>query len=236
MQPRPVLRALALAFLVAAPVLAQSTRRVVVTGAPSAAPASGGAAAPAPASGGLPTAQPGPTTVAPGPGVNREELTPEQKAAMKEVDRMRAEKARIDAELALAEAKRTEELAPLNAEASKLNAERALRLAKANAEAAALEDERAKLERQAALESARAAARLAERNNKIRELEAEAKQLQLESANTVARLTNEIARHQKEDEARKVASKAKPKYLKDPLVAGTLVISDRRIPFNGAGP
>ena len=48
MQPRHVLRALALAFLVAAPVLAQSTRRVVVNGAaPSAAPASGGAAAPA---------------------------------------------------------------------------------------------------------------------------------------------------------------------------------------------
>ena len=84
MQPRHVLRALALAFLVAAPVLAQSTRRVVVNGAaPSAAPASGGAAAPAPASGGLPAVQPGPTTVAPGPGVNREELTPEQKAAMK---------------------------------------------------------------------------------------------------------------------------------------------------------
>ena len=235
MQPRHVLRALALAFLVAAPVLAQSTRRIVVNGAAAAAaPASGGATAPAPATGGLPTAQPGPTTVAPGPGVNREELTPEQKAAMKEVDRMRAEKARIDAELALADAKRTEELAPLNAEASKLNAERALRLAKANAEAAALEDERAKLERQAALEAARAAARLAERNNKIRELEAEAKQLQLESANTVARLTNELSRFQKEEEARKVASRAKPKYLKEPLVDGTLVISDRRIPFNGA--
>mgnify|MGYP001149432096 CR=1 FL=1 len=49
MQSRHVLRALALAFLVAAPVLAQSTRRIVVNGAPSAAPASGGAAAPAPA-------------------------------------------------------------------------------------------------------------------------------------------------------------------------------------------
>ena len=233
MQPRPLLHALALAFLVAAPVLAQSTRRVVVTGA---APAGASTAAPAaaPAGAGLPAAQPGPTTVAPGPGVNRDELTPEQKAAMKEVDRMRAEKSRIDAELALAEAKRTEELAPLNAEASKLNAERALRLAKANAEAAALEDERAKLERQAALEAARSAARLAERNNKIRELEAEAKQLQLESANTVARLSNELARYQKEDEARKVASKAKPKYLKDPLVDGTLYISDRRIAFNGA--
>ena len=188
----------------------------------------------APAAAGLPTAQPGPTTVAPGPGVNRDELTPEQKAAMKEVDRLRAEKSRIDAELALAEAKRTEELAPLNAETFKLNAERALRLAKANADAAALEDERAKLERQAALEAARSAARLAERNNKIRELEAEAKQLQLEAANTVARLSNELARYQKEDEARKVASKAKPRYLKDPLVDGTLVISDRRIPFNGA--
>ena len=237
MQPRPVLRALALAFLVATPVLAQSTRRVVVTGgAPAAAPAAAPAGAPtaAPAPGGLPTPQPGPTTVAPGPGVNRDELTPEQKAAMKEVDRMRAEKARIDAELALAEAKRTEELAPLNAEASKLNAERALRLAKANADAAALEDERARLERQAALEAARSAARLAERNNKIRELEAEAKQLQLESANTVARLSNELARFQKEEEARKVASKAKPKYLKDPLVDGVLYISDRRIAFNGA--
>ena len=134
----------------------------------------------------------------------------------------------------MAEAKRTEELAPLNAETAKLASERALRLAKAAAEAAALEDERAKLERQAALESARSTARLAERANKIRELEAEAKQLQLEAANTISRLSNELSRFQKEDEARKVATKAKPKYLKEPLVDGTLVISDRRIAFNGA--
>jgi len=224
-------RLLALAALVTAPVLAQQTqRRVIVVpagaapaGAP-AAPATGGTPA-APATGGLPTAQPGATTVAPGPGINREEVSPEQKAALKEADRMRTEKARIDAEVALAEAKRTEELAPLNAETAKLSAER---------EAAALEDERAKLERQAALEAARSTARLSERNNKIRELEAEAKQLQLESANTIARLSNELSRFQKEEEARKVASKAKPKYLKEPLVDGTLVISDRRIAFNGA--
>jgi ATP-dependent Clp protease protease subunit len=233
-------RLLALAALVTAPVLAQqTTRRVIVVpagatpaGAP-AAPAPSGTPA-APATGGLPTAQPGATTVAPGPGINREEISPEQKAAMKEADRMRTEKARIDAEVALAEAKRTEELAPLNAETAKLSAERALRLAKASAEAAALEDERAKLERQAALEAARSTARLSERNNKIRELEAEAKQLQLEAANTISRLSNELSRFQKEDEARKVATKAKPKYLKEPLVDGTLVISDRRIAFNGA--
>ncbi len=233
-------RLLALAALVTAPALAQQTqRRVIVVPAnavpagATAAPATGGATA-APATGGLPTAQPGATTVAPGPGINREEISAEQKAALKEADRMRTEKARIDAEVALAEAKRTEELAPLNAETAKLAAERALRLARAAAEAAALEDERAKLERQAALEAARSTARLSERNNKIRELEAEAKQLQLESANTIARLSNELSRFQKEEEARKVASKAKPKYLKEPLVDGTLVISDRRIAFNGA--
>lgn len=229
-----IFRSLALAALLASPVLAQqTTRRVVLVpaAAPTGAPAGTPTTAPA---AGLPTAPPGPMTVAPGPGVNREELSPEQKATLKEADRLRSEKARIDAELALAEAKRTEELAPLNAETAKLSAERSLRLAKAAAEAAALEDERAKLERQAALESARSTARLSERNNKIRELEAEAKQLQLEAANTIGRLTNDLARFQKEEEARKVATKAKPKYLKDPLVDGTLYISDRRIAFNGA--
>ena len=218
MRLRTSLRALALAFLATAAASAQQTKAKRA-----AAPA---ADAPAPAA--APAVAPQAAPIA------RDELTPEQKAAMKEVDRLRAEKSRIDAELALAEAKRTEELAPLNAETFKLNAERALRLAKANADAAALEDERAKLERQAALEAARSSARLADRSNKIRELEAEAKQMQLEAANTVARLSNELQRFQKEDEARKVASKAKPKYLKDPLVDGVLYISDRRIAFNGA--
>ena len=205
MHLRTSLRVLALAVFAAANALAQQ-----------AAPAPAAPAAPAP-------------VAAP-----REEFTPQQKAAMKEAERMRLEKSRIDAELALAEAKRSEELAPLQAEVARLTAERALRLAKASAEAAALEDERAKLERQAALEAARSGARLTERSNKIRELEAEAKQLQLEAANTIARLSNEIQRFQKEDEARKIASKAKPKYLKDPLVDGVLYISDRRIAFNGA--
>jgi ATP-dependent Clp protease protease subunit len=221
MHLRTTLRVLALAVLTVAPVFAQQTKAKAKPAAPAAdAPATPAAAAP--------------SAAAPGAPAQRDELTPEQKASMKEADRMRIEKARIDAELALAEAKRAEELAPLQAEVAKLTAERSLRLAKASAEAAALEDERAKLERQAALESARSSARLTERSNKIRELEAEAKQLQLESANTVARLSNEIQRFQKEDEARKVASKAKPKYLKDPLVDGVLYISDRRIAFNGA--
>ncbi len=216
MHLRTSLRVLALAVLTVAPVFAQQTK---------AARADAPAASPAPAA---------PVAAPQGAPAQRDELTPEQKASIKEADRMRIEKARIDAELALADAKRSEELAPLQAEVARLSAERALRLAKASAEAAALEDERAKLERQAGLEAARSSARLTERSNKIRELEAEAKQLQLEAANTVARLSNEIQRFQKEDEARKIASKAKPKYLKDPLVDGVLYISDRRISFNGA--
>ena len=219
MHLRTSLRVLALAVLTVAPVFAQQTKAKRP-----AAPATDAPAA-------TPTTQPIAQQGAP---AQRDELTPEQKASMKEADRMRGEKARIDAELALAEAKRAEELAPLNAEVARLTTERALRLAKASAEAAALEDERAKLERQAGLEAARSSARLTERSNKIRELEAEAKQLQLEAANTIARLSNEIQRFQKEDEARKIASKAKPKYLKDPLVDGVLYISDRRISFNGA--
>ncbi len=216
MHLRTSLRVLALAVLTVAPVFAQQTK---------AARADTPAASPAPAA---------PVAAPQGAPAQRDELTPEQKASIKEADRMRIEKARIDAELALADAKRSEELAPLQAEVARLSAERALRLAKASAEAAALEDERAKLERQAGLEAARSSARLTERSNKIRELEAEAKQLQLEAANTVARLSNEIQRFQKEDVARKIASKAKPKYLKDPLVDGVLYISDRRISFNGA--
>jgi ATP-dependent Clp protease protease subunit len=215
MHLRISLRLLALAVFAAAPLAAQQAKAKPADTAP--APA---AAQPAAAPQGAPA--------------QRDELTPEQKAAIKEADRMRIEKARIDAEIALAEAKRAEELAPLNAEVAKLTAERSLRLAKASAEAAALDDERARLERQAGLEAARSNARLTERSNKIRELEAEAKQLQLEAANTVARLSNEIQRFQKEDEARKVASKAKPKYLKDPLVDGVLYVSDRRIALNGA--
>ncbi len=224
MHLRTSLRVLALAVLAATPGFAQQTKAKRAAAPAADAPAAAPAAAPVAA----------PTTIAPGVPIPRDELTPEQKASMKEADRMRGEKARIDAELALADAKRTEELAPLNAEVTRLTAERALRLAKASAEAAALEDERAKLERQAGLEAARSSARLTERSNKIRELEAEAKQLQLEAANTIARLSNEIQRFQKEDEARKIASKAKPKYLKDPLVDGVLYISDRRISFNGA--
>jgi len=207
------LNTLALAFLLGAQTQAQET-------APTAAPATAPTAAPAAA----PTAPAAPAAP---------EISAELRAIQKETEKLRTDAARIQAELALAEARRTEALAPLNAEIAKLAAEKALRTARAGAESAAADEERAKLERAAALDAARAGARLTERNNRIRELEAESKQLQLETANTVARISGDLARFQKEEEVRKVATKAQPRYLKEPLVDGTLVISDRRIAFNG---
>ena len=209
------LRTLALAFLVAGPLSAQEPAKAEAPAAPA------------------PAAPAAPSPEAPRAARPADEPSPELKALQKESERLRVETARIQAELALAEAKRAEALAPLNAEAAKLGAEKALRAARLAAEAAAAEEERAKLERAAALDAARAAARLSERNNRIRELETEAKQLQLESANAISRIQVDITRHQKEEEARKFAAKASPRYLKEPLVDGTLVISDRRIPFNG---
>ena len=183
------------------------------------------------------TAQQAPATpaapTAPAAAPTAPEVAPELRAMQKETERLKVEAARIQAELALAEAKRNEGLAEVTTETAKLNAEKALRTARATAAAAEAEDEKARLERAAGLEAARANARLSERNNRIRELEIEAKQLQLESANALARINGDLARYQKEEEARKVAPNAQPRYLKDPLVDGTLVISDRRIPLNG---
>ena len=192
--------------------------------------AAGASAQQAPAT---PAAAPATPAASPPPAAPAAEAPAEVRAMQKETERLRAEAARIQAELALAEAKRNESLAAVTAETAKLAAEKALRAARAGAEAAAAEEEKARLERAAALEAARLSARLAERNNRIRELETEAKQLQLESANALARINADLARYQKEEEARKVAPRAQPRYLKDPLVDGTLVISDRRIPLNG---
>ena len=86
MHLRTSLRVLALAVLATAPVFAQQTK----------AKRAAAPAADAPAAAPSTT----PTTLVPSAPAQRDELTPEQKASMKEADRMRGEKARIDAELA----------------------------------------------------------------------------------------------------------------------------------------
>lgn len=176
---------------------------------------------------------------APAPAVKPEDETPEIKAVQKEISKLRLEKSLIDAKLALADAKRQEALAPGASERAELDAQRALRNARLSAENAAGDEEKAKIERQLALENAKSAQALAEKMNRIRELETEAKILKMESDNSlakrgaeIAQRASEVALFQKQQEAGKVVAK-EVKYLKEPLVNGTLYISDRRIPMNG---
>ncbi|MDR2982485.1 MAG: ATP-dependent Clp protease proteolytic subunit [Puniceicoccales bacterium] len=160
-------------------------------------------------------------------------LTPEAKEMQKELAKLRLEKSVIDARLALADAKRKEADDAMSAEKAKLDAERALRTARLAAESASLDEEKAKLDRETALETAKANQKLAEKLARIRELETDAKIFKTELETAIGKYTSDLALFQKQQEARKVAVNAEPQLLKEPLVDGTLFISNRRIPFNG---
>ncbi|MGN0834781.1 MAG: ATP-dependent Clp protease proteolytic subunit [Candidatus Spyradosoma sp.] len=155
------------------------------------------------------------------------------KALRESVEKLAAERAKLEAELNLADAKLEQELLPQKLEKARLDAERAQRSAAFAEKLAAIEEERAKLERELALATARAEAKLRAKQRRLSELETDSRELQAR----VAALNNELAApaaiYSKKLEAEKVAPAAAPKYLKEPLVDGTLYISDRRVDFNG---
>lgn len=154
------------------------------------------------------------------------------KALRESVEKLAAERAKLEAELNLADAKLEQELLPQKLEKARLDAERAQRAAAFAEKLAAIEEERAKLERELALATARAEAKLRAKQRRLAELETDSRELQAR----VAALNNELAApaaiYSKKLETEKVAPAA-PKYLKEPLVDGTLYISDRRVDFNG---
>lgn len=154
------------------------------------------------------------------------------KALRESIEKLNAERAKLEAEQGLADAKLEQELLPQKLEKARLDAERALRSASFAEKLAAIEEERAKLERELALATARADAKLRAKQRRLAELEADSRELQAQ----VAALNNELAApaalYSKKLETEKIASAA-PKYLKEPLVDGTLYISDRRVDFNG---
>lgn len=154
------------------------------------------------------------------------------KALRESVEKLAAERAKLEAELNLADAKLEQELLPQKLEKVRLDAERAQRAAAFAEKLAAIEEERAKLERELALATARAEAKLRAKQRRLAELETDSRELQAR----VAVLNNELAApaaiYSKKLEAEKVAPAA-PKYLKEPLVDGTLYVSDRRVDFNG---
>lgn len=154
------------------------------------------------------------------------------KALKRELENLRFEKSLIDARLALEDAKRKEAESQLAAEKAKLDIERALQDARSAASFAELDKEKSKIERELALDTAKANRALAEKNSQLRALETEAKIFKMELDQTLAKYSAATAVFQKEREASKISATA-PKYLKEPLVEGTLYISDRRISLNG---
>lgn len=129
-------------------------------------------------------------------------------------------------------ARRRDEAAATD-ELRRLEAEAALRAARQEAAAADADAERAALARAAALNAARQAAAGAAGANARAELEADLKVAQLETSLATARIDGELALYRARERLADIAPGAKVEYPLDPVVDGTLRISDRRIPFNG---
>ena len=153
-----------------------------------------------------------PSSATPKPVATPADDSPETKAIQKEIARLTLEKNLIEAKLAHADAKRREADAKRN---------------KARAE------ERARIESQLAFLSVKENEHNAKKLARLRELETEAKLLKLQTENALGKYSAEAAIFQKKQELERIATSATPKRLKEPLVDGTLYISDRRIAFNG---
>jgi ATP-dependent Clp protease protease subunit len=143
--------------------------------------------------------------------------SPELKAMQKEIGRLTVERNLIEVRLALEEAKRRQATAE--------------RSAAKNAEQA---EEKSRLEAEVSLENAKDNARSSKQFLRVRQLETDAKIIKAEVENTLAKQSSEIAVFQKKQEVSRLALKAEPKLLKEPLVNGVLYISNRRLALNGA--
>ncbi len=147
---------------------------------------------------------------------------------------MREEQGRLALENSLASERLNRELSGLRAEAQRLKAERealteglALEAAKRNAanekKIAGLQNDKLRLENEAALAKVQA-----------EKLGAELKAQQAATGLELSKLDAEIKKIEARDKRRRFVTR-EPAYLEKPLKDdGTLVISDRRIPLNGA--
>jgi ATP-dependent Clp protease protease subunit len=144
-----------------------------------------------------------------------------------------AETALIQARLELAAAQRKLATLPQTDELRRLEAEATLRAARAEAAAVEIDAERSQLQRTAALEAARKSAALAEGDRRRTEIESEVRLNQAQNTLANTQLDAEAALAVARKRAAKLAYTIKVEHPLDPLINGTLHVSDRRIPFNG---
>lgn len=182
---------------------------------------------PAPAPENVPAPVPAP---APAP-----ELSETQKKQL-EIRLLNARKARIDAEVALAKARLSEELAPRAAARARLEAETALRNARTAAKFTDTDIAKRKLDSTAARDKASDELAVLERESRLRSRELDLKIARLEQEIALARYNRDIVRVKAAETLRDLvpAADSSAQYLKNPLLEdGRLVISDRRIEFSG---
>lgn len=145
-----------------------------------------------------------------------------------EIEKLRMEKDRIEAEMGLSATKAAAELSALRREREKIEAQRALEATKLNAELAPKQDEINRLKAEVELESARVALKSEQMRQKERELSFRKSEIESRISETAM----QIAKLNKEQELKTYAA-SEPVRTTTPFVNGVLTISDRRIPFNG---
>ena len=148
------------------------------------------------------------------------------------VRKLQMEKAKIDAEIALEQAKLRREMAPANDMRARLEVENALRQSKLAAEFAEIDEAKRTLDAVAARDSVRDNLASFERNLRLRERDLDARITRLEQELELGKCNLELTRSRLEQGSRNLVE-TPAEYLKEPFVDGTLYISDRRIDFNG---
>lgn len=152
--------------------------------------------------------------------------------ARREINRLSLEKVRLDTEMQIAALRERAARAADEDERAGVESAAALRAAKVALENA--KEDAARADRDRAIAVAALKASLARRKEAVEagELEAAAKLAKQESDNELLKLSAVAARIRRENEAAKVTA-VKVTYAANPVVDGTLHISDRRIFING---
>lgn len=155
-----------------------------------------------------------------------------RKADQMALRKLQMEKSKIDAELALEQAKLRQSMEKENDARVRLEAANALRQAKLAAEFSEIDEAKRTLDAVAARDTARDNLKMLDRNSELRERDLDARITRLTQEIELGKYNLELLRSRLENNARDVVT-AKADYLKEPFVDGTLYISDRRIDFNG---
>lgn len=148
------------------------------------------------------------------------------------IRKLQMQKAKIDAEIALEQAKLRRELAPANDARVRLEVENALRQSKLATEFAEIDEAKRTVDAVGARDSVRDNLAAFERNFRLRERDLDARIMRLTQEIELGKCNLDLTRARLEQGSREFVD-APANYLKEPFVDGTLYISDRRIDFNG---